>query len=212
MEIIYKNENSKIFWQKWGEYIKNNPSSFRYLPLYVDYMLYYTNNLFKDMSFVVIENNKCVGICFLPIEKNKYNTISLAAGYTIAPLSVNERIEKVIFKQIDDIAKKYEIKFIKFFLDPLIEYNPKFNILLKYNFFNTSSTDCIVDLRKNDLWKNLRKSYKPIINGILKKNDYEIFIMDKNNADYEIHEFYRKLHHKCAGKVTRKKETFDKQF
>jgi hypothetical protein len=37
-------------------------------------------------------------------------------------------------------------------------------------------------------------------------------LTDKDNADYEIYEAYRELHHKCSGKVTRKKETFDKQF
>jgi hypothetical protein len=212
MKIVYKKENPQIFWEKWKEYITNNISSFRYLPLYIDYMLYYSSDLYEDMSFVVIENNKCVGICFLPIENKTFKTISLAGSYTIAPLSINERIEKAVFFEIEKIANRYDIKLIKFFLDPLIGY--KFNILLKYGFFNTSSTNCIVDLRKpsNKLWQNLRKSYKPLINGILKNSDYTIFIMNSNNADYEIHECYRKLHHKCAGRVTRNKKTFDKQF
>ena len=215
MEIIYKKDNLKYFWQKWKEYIRNNIASFRFLPLYVEYMLHYSNNLYNDMSFVVVENNKCVGICFLPIESEKFNTITLTGGYTVAPLAISEKVEKSIYVEIEKIAKKYNVKFVKFFLDPLVmEYKQNFNNLLKYEFINTSATNCLVDLRKykNELWKNLRKSYKPIINGILKNSDFEVFIINQDNADYEIHEYYRKLHHKCAGVVTRKKETFDKQF
>ena len=36
--------------------------------------------------------------------------------------------------------------------------------------------------------------------------------MDYNNANYDIHEIYRKLHHKTAGRVTRSRETFNMQF
>ena len=100
-------------------------------------------------------------------------------------------------------------------MDPLIlEYTDKFNTLLEYNFVDTSTTDCLIDLKleEKDLWKNLRKSYKGLINSILKNDEFEIVIVDKNNADYELHELYRELHAKCAGRITRVKETFDKQF
>jgi hypothetical protein len=36
--------------------------------------------------------------------------------------------------------------------------------------------------------------------------------MDRSNADYDLHEEYRMLHHKCAGGETRPKESFDQQF
>jgi len=215
MQIIYKNDNSKLFWEKWNEYIKDNLSSFRYLPLYIDYMLYYSNYLYKDSSFVVVNNDKCVGICFLPIEKDKYKSITLSGGYTIAPLAINSKIEKVIFEEIENIVKNENIKIIKFFLDPLIiVYKQNFNTLLKYGFLDTSATDCLVDLRKDkkELWRNIRRRYKSMINKVIKDNNFEIFIMNKENANYDIHEYYRVLHHKCAGKITRSKKTFDKQY
>lgn len=59
------------------------------------------------------------------------------------------------------------------------------------------------------LWENLRKSYKALINSILKNDDYEVVIINKDNKSYEE---YRELHRKCAGRVTRAKETFDKQY
>ena len=79
----------------------------------------------KLISFVIVENNKCVGICFLPIE----NFISLAEGYTISPLS----IEKRIYELIEQIVKEFNVLKVKFYLDPLIlEYTNKFNYLLEY--------------------------------------------------------------------------------
>lgn len=216
MKKIYKKDNEEYFWQKWQEYIENNDCvSFRYLPSYTEYMLYCSNILYADLSFVVIEYNKCVGICFLPIEKNEIFTITLANNYTIAPIFSYEIVGKFIFETIDEIAKNYNIKFIKFYLDPLISvYKKSYDFLLKNGFINTSSTDCLVDLRKDktELWKNIRKSYKPIINGIFKDKNFEIILMNKDNPDYELHENYRELHYKCAGRITRKKETFDLQF
>jgi hypothetical protein len=69
-----------------------------------------------------------------------------------------------------------------------------------------------VDLTKDNLWTSIRRRYKSMINKVLKDDNFQIFIMDKNNLDYSIHEIYRELHHKCAGKVTRPKSSFDKQF
>jgi len=213
MKIILKKENKVLFLDKWQEYIDNNLASFRYLLDYLEYMLYYSINLIEDKSFVVLDkNDKCIGICFLPIEKNnEVKTITLAGGYSIAPLSINEKVEKFIFATIDEISKESDVKVVKFFIDSLI-YHKNFNQLLKYGFLNTSATNCMVDLTNDRLWTNIRKHYKSMINKVLKDDNFSIFIMNKDNADYKIHEQYRLLHHKCAGKVTRDKKTFDKQF
>lgn len=216
MKIIYKHENKNEFLKGWSEFLNDNLASFKYLPLRLNYDLLYSKHIIEDKSFVVIENNKCVGICFLPVENiNLYNSISIAGGYTIVPLSVNSRVEKIIFNEIFKIAQELNVKKIKFFLDSLImEYKNKFNYLLEYGFIDTTSSNCIVELEKSkeDLWTSLRKSYKPLINGILKDSNFDFFIMDYKNPDYKIHEIYRKLHKKCARKITRRKETFDIQF
>jgi len=62
------------------------------------------------------------------------------------------------------------------------------------------------------LWTNIRKSYKSLINGILKSSDYKLVFVDKNDPDYSINEKYRLLHVKAAGRETRPKSTFDLQF
>ncbi len=98
MEIIYREKNKEIFLQRWQEYIDNNLNCVRYILLYVEYFLLYAENLILDKSFIIIENNKAVGICFCPIEKtNNISTISISGGYVMAPLSINKRIQKKIF-------------------------------------------------------------------------------------------------------------------
>ncbi len=216
MDIIYKDENIDFFKSKWKEFLDNNKTSYRYLLLNIDYALFYTNNLIFDKSFVVIENNKCVGICFLPIENiDSINQISLAGGFTLSPLAQSERIEKKIYKEIEQICADTNIKKIMFYIDPLIiQDSNSFNRLLRYGFVDASTTDCMVNLKltKGKLWSNLNKSYKPLINGIKKNQDFKIKIFNYQNANYDIHELYRQLHHKCAGKITRSKDTFDKQY
>ena len=216
MEFIYKLENSDIFENYWESYIRSNLSSYKYTLLNLDYMLFYSQKLSQDYSFVVTENSKPVGICFLPIEENYgYKTVSLANGYTMAPLSNNSRVEKKIFQEIEKIVEKNDIQQIKFYIDPLIsEYGIKFNYLKNYGFLDSSASDCLLDLIQDikELWKNLRKSYKSLINSILNSEEFEVVKIDFNNSNYEIHEEYRNLHRLCAGRETRIKDTFDKQF
>lgn len=216
MSIVYQKADKELFLNYWNEYVDNNISSYRYLNSYLMYMEYYTSNLLANESFVIIENGKCVGICFLPIEKyDNIISISLAQGYTISPLSIDSRINKFIFKEIENIVNLFNVDKVQFYVDSLLmEYENKYNFLLEYGFLDTSASNCILDLKQDTsiLWKNLRKSYKSLINGILKNSQYEIVIISKKNKDHSIHEEYRKLHKKAAGKETRSKETFDKQY
>ncbi|MGC8557248.1 MAG: hypothetical protein ACP5ML_04330, partial [Fervidicoccus sp.] len=65
---------------------------------------------------------------------------------------------------------------------------------------------------EKDLWRNIRKHYKAMINKVFKTSDFKIEVINNENPDYEAHEMYRELHHKCSGKITRDKYTFEKQF
>lgn len=198
------------------QYNSNNLSSYRYTKLHLDFLLNYSMNLIENKSFVLVENNSCMGVCFLPIEKNdNIKSISTAKSYTIAPIATNRKSLKSIYEQIEHISKDESIDVIKFYIDPLIlEYQNKYNHLLEFDFIDSSTFDCFIDLKstKEDLWKNIRKSYKSLINGVSKNSEYEIMIMDKDNADYDIHEKYRNLHFLCSGKSARDKTTFDIQF
>lgn len=216
MNIVFKKDNKKEFLEKWKEYIRHHAISPRYLPVCLEYMLYYYHAMEMDSSFVVIQDGKPVGLCFLPIENNGgIKTITAAGGYLVAPLASNAKTEKEIFVVIDQIARENNIQAVKFYLDPLImEREEKFNRLIKYGYLDASSSDSILDLRADEkiLWSNLRKNHKRNIKKILEDRKCKIVIIDQATADYEIHEQYRELHHKCAGRITRNKNTFEKQF
>jgi hypothetical protein len=87
-----------------------------------------------------------------------------------------------------------------------------FNLLLEFGFLDSSINTNIVNLQLDIpiLWKNLRKSYQSIINK--GKRTYKVVIVDYKDPKYDLHEKYRILHHKCAGRVTRPISTFDLQY
>ncbi|MBN2640710.1 MAG: hypothetical protein JXR78_03570 [Victivallales bacterium] len=216
MHIIYRHNNEEEFRSLWNEYLDNNLASFRFLMSYIDYNLYYSKLLDMDYSFVIKENGHCAGICFLPLEKvNGQFQISLSAGYTVAPLCTCERVEKIMYKEINCIANRVSARKIMFYLDPLVmQYRNNFNTLLQHGYIDTSSSNGIVDLRKplEKLWGSLNKSYRPLINGINRNPEFSIELYSAENADYKAHECYRDLHRQCSGRETRPRETFDRQF
>ncbi|MDD5294873.1 MAG: GNAT family N-acetyltransferase, partial [Patescibacteria group bacterium] len=82
----------------------------------------------------------------------------------------------------------------------------------KYNYLDTSILTYVIDLQFKDLFNSCRRNHRRNIKPILEDKNFSVFYIDGNNPSYEIHEEYRKLHHKCAGRVTRPKIAFDMQF
>lgn len=215
-KIIKFKENKEQFFERWSEFLEQNPSSPKFLPSYIEILTIPSQFIVCDESFVIVENAKCVGICFLPIENiNGVKSVSLQGDFTLQPLAKSERIYDIIFTEISDIAKALNLSKIMFYLDPLItEFSDKFNWLLAYGFMDTSASNCLalLNVSRADLWRNLRKRYKGQINGVMKSSDFEFFILNKDNQSYEMHEIYRALHAKAAGRETRPKTSFDKQY
>lgn len=214
MNIIFKSENEEIFQKKWNEYINKNDVSLRYLLDHIEFKLLNCNNIEKDYSFLVVNNNECVGICFLPIENYRnIKSISLNDNYIISPLSNNKKVEKLIFDTIDSISKEENVKLIKFFWDTLLP-KKQINPFLKYDFIDTSTSDCVVNLtvEEKDLWTKLRKHYKSMINGILKNEEFKIIVFDYKNINKENFENYKQLYFKCIEGKGRNLLTFDKQY
>ena len=219
MDIIFSDE--KKFSVVWNEIVnENSNASWHYLPKWIKYQrIYCSSKLIKDLSFIIIDDYEPVALCPLFLEQNKGNRqFSYASVYQVAPLvkknifhRKRKRIERNCFEKIDELAREYDVSKAMFILDPLAERYDH-NILMEYGYLDTSTSTAIIDLSLNteDLWSNLRKSFKSLINN--GKDKFNIFIMDYNNPDFEIHENYRKLHHKTSGRVTRPIETFDLQF
>lgn len=192
----------------------------RYLKTSLEYQLINSvksSLLFADKSFVYLLNNEIVGCVSLPIERHgKALNVSRWGGicYVDAPLfKDNEKLEKKIFALIDEIALKNRVSKIMFSIDPLEKARFTYNYLQKYNYLDTSILVYVFNISQPEDWlAGCRRNHRRAIKSILQNKDFSVFYIDKNNPSYEIHEEYRRLHHKCAGRVTRPKETFDFQF
>lgn len=219
MNFLFSDD--KYFEDLWNEFTtENNNASWRYLLNWLIYQRMYSNSNFaKDLSFIILNDKMPIAICSLFLEQcNEKMQFSYANGYQTAPLikkdlhlKYREKIERICFEKIDELAKEYDASKIMLSLDPLSE-NYDHNILMEYKYLDSSINTTIVNLSldKKNLWSNLRKSFKSLINN--GKDKFNIFVMDYNNPDFEIHENYRELHHKTSGRVTRIIETFNLQF
>lgn len=214
IEIIRLKDDEKLFFIRWNEYLNSHHCSVKFMPKYIEILKFASNLLIRDESFVVIQNNSCAGICFLPIEKNQnLIQISLGGGFSFAPLGESKKIYDLIFAEIFEISKRLNVSKIMFCID-MLAYTMRFNLLVKYGFIDTSTNTCVVKLdeSKENRWREIKGNYKTLINRVLKNSDFEIVIMNDKNQDYAIHENYRLLHEKCSGRQTRGKMSFDRQY
>ena len=216
IKIISK-DDANNFSRYWNSFLENNQYSFSYTLENIKYFYSYVHTIIKDSSFIITQDNIAVGICFLPIEKiDEIYTISLNNYYIPAPLFINERIEKIIFNHIDLIAKQNNIQQIKIAIDPNLTFNKSnsYNNLKRYSFLETNSLNATVDLKldKDELWRNLTKSYKSLINKYTKTTTDTLHIMTSENTDFSIQKEYWNLHCEIAGKNARGIELFEHQF
>lgn len=115
MEIVYK-EHDK-YAEYYQSFFEEQKLPFSYHPLSLKYHQLIASP-YLDTSFLVVENKKCVGICYCPIYKIQgKNHISNNGGYIIAPSAINERIYKAIFKILEEISAKYKCATMKIYLD-----------------------------------------------------------------------------------------------
>lgn len=210
--ILFKEKDEKLFWKNWREFTTNKNFAPRYLESTIKYYLsFIEDSIIFDKSFVYLTDNKPVAGVFLPIEKNNNNlTASFKGGYIDAPIYSDKLIEKKVFTIIDDIAVQNQIAKIMFSIEPLQGHS--YSYLQEYSYLDTSILSYVFDLTKEDLLGSCRRNHKRNIKKIKNNIDFSVFYINKNNPSYEIHEEYRRLHHKCSGKITRPKKTFDLQY
>lgn len=215
MNFVFKNSDKELFIKLWKEYVNTHNASYEYTLEVLEYYLAYSSNLYDDQSFVVQQNNMCVGICFLPIEKaDNILSISISNGYVIAPLSITKKIDKEIFGKVDTICKTLNIDQIKFSLSPFICH--EYNTLLSHGFIDTSTNTCDMDLKMSEeqLWMNLRKRYKSLINSLIKNQEYRIVYSNETNS-LTLHNTYvafHKEHMIKAGKKAKDDTIYNKQY
>jgi hypothetical protein len=215
----------EVYWTKFlGQ---NHQASVFYTLNWLRYQRFYSaDRLVADLSFALIAPDDTVlSICPLYLENyagvlrfsyrgeflESLRTPLIALDHQ--PKS-GKAIETEVFGYIDRLARDKGVFKCTFLIDPLcaIYEAEHFNRLTRHGYIDASISTQIIDLRlpREQLWMDLRKSYKPLINKA--EGTYEVIIMDHRNADFSLHEGYRQLHLKAAGRVTRPISTFNTQF
>ena len=219
MEYILPDNDAFI--PLWTKFVKENSNAtWAYLPKRLEFYHHYSKEYrIKDLSFIIIQDNQSLCICPLFLEQPEGNRyFSYAGGYLRAPIfnetlheKYREKVQKKCFKKIDELANENKVDKVMFMLDALSSRN-SYNILMKYGYLDSSINSSILDLRKNkeDIWSNLRNSYKSLINN--GKDKFEVVIIDYKNPDKKIFNLHRKLHFKTAGRITRPEETWELQY
>ena len=77
-----------------------------------------------------------------------------------------------------------------------------YNYLKKYGYIDTSTSTCFVDLilSMDQLWNDVRNSYRSLINQSIKKFSFEIVDSSSLNSK---HITCTKFHHKTSKRITR---------
>ena len=211
MNVIFRSKNLERFNSLWNEFAANTVTSHRYLLEYKEYQKSYLGQEVKDHSFVIEENNRPVGIA--PLILTKHN-LEKTQVFLPAPFATSEKSRDQALIQIDEILKNESVGSYGLFIDCFTEPTCSWNYLKKFGYVECNEDVVFLDLKKSkeELWSQLRKSYKAIINSNLKNPDISFHFFEGETADFSSHEEYRELHHKCSGRITRSIESFKKQF
>ncbi|MDP3994135.1 MAG: GNAT family N-acetyltransferase [bacterium] len=199
------------FTDVWVKFQATHETSPYYLPTTLEYFRAYSGKrLAAERSFVVVRGDEPVALAFVPIEEVKgKRSISIGQYFTLAPLwEPLKNLLGFVMAEIDRIATETKAAKAMFRIDLLQHKQYPYNFLLNYDYLNTSLLGYLVDCGSPS-W---RRNHERAIRKISSNPDYSVYIMDQTNKDYVVHEHYRQLHHKAAGKVTRSKESFDLQY
>ncbi len=224
MEIIKLTEDK---YQEWDDFcLDSDDAWFWHTSDWLKYNLNYKSELKPESkSFIVLNNNEILAICPLILEKNN-NVNEFSYGSECGPLPVfknsltaktQKKIEKFVFKHIDDLAKKNSVKRMRFRFSILnksfIETGKqKYNYLMKFNYIDNSINTLVIDLNKSEreLRNNVRHGHDSAIDQSSKILKKEIF--SQKNITLKLFEKYIDLHFKASSRSTRPRTTFDIMF
>jgi hypothetical protein len=189
---------------------------FESLSLFSKYYRECYGEKFTDLTFLVVQDNKVQGYVACYVIDGK---LTLPDGGIIIKLfDINDKEKKQIYTKILDqlycLGFQYKCKIIeiKNFLklgylsvlgDQLFnqKYQNKLTFAMEINYSG---------FNENNFHKNLRKSYKSLINW--GKNELNVIYINKNNLDLEHFKMFKDFHHKVAGRKTRSDESWWVQY
>jgi hypothetical protein len=172
----------------------------------------------QDYSFIVTNDKRIVALVPLYSMVSEEGIFSFAYGreYLRAPLlpidliqSKFREIMEFIMSNIDRLSKAKQISQYLLMVDSGCGYRDDEVQYLKELGFNDESTISVVNdlsLAIPVLWRNLRKSYKSLINRAAK--DFTCSIISSQNYSFSECENYRELHGLASGRATRNIQSF----
>jgi len=194
--LLSKNDFYKSWLQKW-----------KYNSITVDYNMEYFNKSYKNNSLIIYRDN--IPILIIP---------SISCDKNLSWFGhVTEVFENNLSRE--ELNKCYNI--IRKFLSNKINLVPNKAFLISNSyivndFFNNIINSRIVykgtidlTIEKTKIFKNIRKSYKSLINWGIKS--FDIVSIDRNNYSLENFLKFKDLHFKASGRETRSKKTWDIQ-
>jgi hypothetical protein len=215
---------TKENYKEWDRFCENSRDAwFWHTSEWLEYNLHYRPDLNGESeSFFIERDGEIICVCPLIIETADTSKFTFGQDYGPWPafsdkLSKNEResVMKVVFNEIDKIAKEGEVKVVKMRTGVLnLNYleNNRNNILMKFGFIDTSLQTQVLDLSKSlkELRQEVRHGHDSDIDKAFKVLKAEVY--DEINITEEVFNKYVEMHNKAAGRVTRPKITFDMMF
>ncbi|MFA6238850.1 MAG: hypothetical protein WC635_16050 [Bacteriovorax sp.] len=191
-----------------------------YLKENIEYEEAYCNReteWYKNISFALNLNGEPVLAVPLTWLKDgtDFSFYSRPIEYLIVDnLKEEERIEvinyylQVFDRFIDEVRLARPARFT-FYADSVLNNHFFNNIDREFSFYNLEG---IIDLEIDEslILRNIRKSYRSLINW--GKREIRTVLVDDQNPDEQIFNDVREFHIRVAGRETRTKETWDKQF
>jgi len=212
------------FYKQWDDFcLQSDEVWFWHTSCWLRYILNYKPDLKPESkSFMIIKDKKIAAICPLVLENHQgVKEFSFGDDYCPAPALANfltprekQKITKLVFEQIDELAKENGIKRARFRISVLGKgatetENQKFNFLMKFGYLDNSLNTQVLDLRKplEELRLQVRHGHDSDIDRAAKTLKTEIF--DQKNITEKIFKEYVDLHQQAAGRKTRPQATFD---
>lgn len=186
------------------------------LVLFGKYYREYYQEKFQDLSFLIIQDSQVLGYvqcCYLE------GKLTLPDGGVIIKfVDMSHQDDKElctkILDHLDGLAAQYNCTSI-IIKDRLNEgslstlgeqlFNRKFQSRLTFEM-----DVCYQKFCSTDFYKNLRKSYKSLINW--GKNNMDVIHINKDNQSKEEFRLFKEFHYKISGRRTRSDESWDIQY
>ena len=171
-------------------------------------VLYKQRYHFTDLSFLLLFNNEPVHAFLGVISKDEVEIPAIS----LVNNNISGKANKVFVKEFDRITE--EVKGTIWYRDFLID--GKLSTLSSHLLRKGAKTyphfSQIIDLSQSEpeLKRDIRKSYGSLINWGLRTLQPRAYGPEKSNLNHM--EDFRQLHKSEAGKETRSKESWEKQF